>query len=166
MRILKTVVLSIAIVSITACFTKTGKSSASLKFKEISYGYCKGTNGYFIPSDISPSGRRHFSNTFEITHYSDIIPASMGYRFGVHFEIKSPIDTALSIERIWTFPKIISDHSGNKYEQVKRTLFINTNDPTYTTYFFEEEYEIVPGEWKLQMFHNNKLLYEKRFIIQ
>jgi Domain of unknown function (DUF3859) len=38
-------------------------------------------------------------------------------------------------------------------------------DNTYNDYGFGEKWQMVPGEWRLQLFHNGKKLAEKSFYI-
>jgi hypothetical protein len=114
----------------------------------------------------SPSSKRAFSDNFRIVEQSDTVPARLGQKFGVIFQMDSDIDQLLEVEQVWIFPSPIRLADGREYKEVRYKISKPTNEPTYSLYELESQYELVKGEWMYQMFYQEKKIFEKKFLLK
>ena len=128
------------------------------KFKQLSYGHYK----YDKDSD---SGVKLIKKTNKI-------PAEeLEELFGVEVSLVSKTyDRGIVIDGIAVkciFPKTIVDSEGNKFKEITKTYMVPANIPQfYSIYDFDEEFDIVKGEWILQMFYKNKKVLEQKFLVK
>jgi hypothetical protein len=138
----------------------------SLEVKELDsgMGYSRTIHREHMPE--SPSSKRAFSDNFRIVEQSDTVPARLGQKFGVIFQMDSDIDQLLEVEQVWIFPSPIRLADGREYKEVRYKISKPTNEPTYSLYELESQYELVKGEWMYQMFYQEKKIFEKKFLLK
>jgi hypothetical protein len=96
---------------------------------------------------------------------TDKIAATVGTRFGFEYVIQgSPAGDKVDIRVKYLHPAMTNPVSGKKYESqdivtAQRTI----GSPELIGYVFDEAWEIVPGEWTIQLFDGDKKLAEKTF---
>jgi len=101
----------------------------------------------------STSGRLTTSDP-EIVCQTDKIPMKLGVTFGIHYKIvgldKTLIDIPVTVE---THHPTISGYDGKSTEidvwQSKTSHFENGGHIGGAMFFFEAEYELVEGDWKI-----------------
>jgi Tol biopolymer transport system component len=95
------------------------------------------------------------------------IPALLGTRFGFRYTINGyPNGEKIDITFKMISPVIkrpVDNKEFSVQEVVLKNRIIGYN--TYSDYVFEEAWEMVPGEWRLQLFYNGKKLAEKTFYV-
>jgi hypothetical protein len=97
------------------------------------------------------------------------VTAKVGTAFGVEFRVVGqPNNAKVKLRTVWQIPApgITNPESGNVYRQ-------NTVDFTATTgtiavrgYRFDKAWEVVPGQWTLQIWQGDRKLLERSFTIQ
>jgi hypothetical protein len=154
---------------IFCCFSK-GKTAQPAAFKidvkELSYGICKTKQIETENSENSPTGHHIISEGFNLVKRTDTIPGELGLVFGIEFILSTKETTSIDIEKAWIFPSEMKDEKGKSFKEVRYSLELNTNEITFSTYKFENQYEIVKGEWTYQMSYKGKKIYEKKFYIR
>lgn len=113
----------------------------------------------------SPTGIRSYVSDVVLSYETDTIYGELGIHFGMEYMFKTLIDTTLKIKKVWIFPNKMINNSGKEFYQIQRDQIIKTNYIYYTGYSFEDYYEIIPGKWILRLYSNDKLLYEKVFVV-
>jgi hypothetical protein len=163
-RVSRTFFLSLLL---CACAERTKQvKPISLEVKELDsgIGYSRTIHKEHMPE--SPSSQRAFSDDFQIVEQSDTVPARLEQKFGVIFQMNSDIDQLLEVEQVWIFPSPIRLADGREYKEVRYEISKPTNEPTYSFYELESQYELVKGEWIYQMFYQEKKIFEKKFLLK
>jgi hypothetical protein len=126
---------------------------------------------YTAPTNQSPAqpgaagGPRLDSAKITFTQVTDQIPASLGVHFGVEFLLTGPA-LAYELKIITRFPRPMA----NPATGVFRTSAIvgarvNPGAPSMFGYTFDQVWEMLPGEWTIQVFSGETLLLEKKFTV-
>ncbi len=138
----------------------------SLEVKELDSGIGYSRTLYKEHMPESPSSKRAFSYDFWIVDQSDTLPALLGQKFGVIYEIDSEVGRPVDVEQVWIFPSPIRLSDGREYKEVRYMISKPTNSPTYSLYELETTHELVKGEWIYQMFYQGRKIFEKRFVLE
>ena len=138
----------------------------NLQVQELKSGMSESRTVYKKEMTDSPSGLQSFSDHFRVVKQTDSIPARLGQKFGVIFQMNSNVDDFLEVEQVWIFPSPIRFADGKEFKEVRYNIEKPTNEPTFSFYELENEYEVVKGEWIYQMFYKGKKIFEKKFYLE
>ena len=96
------------------------------------------------------------------------IPGVLGTKFGLQYRINStPKGAMFEVSSIIIFPPGgLVNKQGKVFEQASETFEVPVGEQLFYGFGFDEEWEIVPGEWKIQIWHNNARMIERKFNIQ
>jgi hypothetical protein len=85
--------------------------------------------------------------------------------FGVVYIVnaKDTVDIDVVIE--WIYPEKITNTNGEKFKSIKYSTRRPTNIPSASSYSLDEPYEMVKGEWKMNIYIENKRVCSKTFIL-
>ncbi len=161
---MKTTILFLFIILIVGCSSPS--SYEDIKVIEYKYGICESNKVISMDSKESPSGIYGISSDLKLKKQCDTIPAEVGIKFGVMYEVSSKINQELFVDKVWTFPQEITNDKGKTFSEITVRSEVKTNKKFYTVYFFEKPYEVKKGEWKFEIFHEGKKLYEKKFFVR
>jgi hypothetical protein len=141
------------------------KSYGSLEFKELDHGLAKVKEGITEKDKNTPTGSHGWLEDFEIVNKSDSIQILPKANFGVVYIVnaKDTVDIEVVIE--WIFPEKITNDKGKKFKSVKYTTKRPTNTPSASSYSLDEPYEMVKGDWKMNIYIENKLVCSKVFVL-
>jgi hypothetical protein len=114
----------------------------------------------------SPSGSRILSNGLTILKQTDHIPGKLGVNFGTLYIMKANVTKNIPVEEVWIFPSSMKDDNGKEFRMLRYTIEKPTNQETYSTYSFEQKYEIVKGKWIYQMFYHGVKIFERKFYVE
>jgi len=96
------------------------------------------------------------------------IPAIIGTKFGFIYEIQGePKRKNIKVKNITIFPAegLIDPKNNKKFAQSIFQNELKMNERHYRGYQFDEEWELVPGEWVFQIWYDDIKLVEKKFIV-
>lgn len=104
------------------------------------------------------------------TFYSDEtrVPAQLGIRFGFQYRlIGSPPGREARLRGVWHIPApgITNPVNGNTYRESARDFTALIGDTQIHGYGFDQPWEIVEGEWILEIWHNERLLASRSFVV-
>ncbi len=102
--------------------------------------------------------------------YSDEsrVPAQLGVRFGFQYRlIGSPQGREARLRGVWRIPDpgITNPVNGNTYRESARDFTALIGDTQIHGYGFDQPWEIVEGEWILEVWHNERLLASRSFMV-
>lgn len=104
--------------------------------------------------------RRRF---LEETHE---IPAVLGTRFGVTFKLTSkPPRSNVRLDVVMNTPPITNPHTGETFSTSKYSRTFPTNRRRTVDYGFDQDWELAPGTWTLQLIHGEKIIFETNFLV-
>lgn len=142
------------------------KDSANFVLKELRYGRVKAERVASIVNSNSPTGTSGVMRNYIYTEITDTIPAKLNVNFGVELIMESKQDFLIvPLTVVWKFPSQITNLSNKSFHQVSRTSNVYTNRILNYSYKFDQDYEVKPGIWELEIYHNNKLLYSRQFYL-
>lgn len=149
-------------------FSQTAVNSklyGALEFKELDYGLAKVKDGTTEKLNNSPTGSHGWLEDFEIINKTDSIQALPKANFGVVYIVnaKDTVDIDVVIE--WVYPAKITNEKGEKFKSIKYTTKRPTNIPSASSYSLDEPYEIVKGDWKMNIYIENKRVCSKTFVL-
>ncbi len=94
------------------------------------------------------------------------IEASPGIRFGIRFKLAGePYGEVVSCTTRVIHPKLTNPRTGRTTEIDEWQDRTRIGYITYTGYRFDSPWELVPGEWKIQVLHGATVVAEKAFQI-
>lgn len=101
----------------------------------------------------------------QLIRETTVIPAKKGVNFGVAYSFRNAsILTPISSRVVWRFPSsglLNPRHKTPTYEYIHTT--VSRGGLNSQTYAFDEDWEIVPGIWTLELWHGEKRLYHQEF---
>jgi hypothetical protein len=112
---------------------------------------------------VSPTGPVSNRKNFHLVEATKEIPAKRGVEFGVIYTLKTYLGTGTTPVRVvFTYPE-----AGLRNPRTGKTSFSNENTfakkydaEQMESYTFEEDWELVPGKWLIQVFDRQKKLAE------
>ena len=96
------------------------------------------------------------------------IPGSLGVCFGFHYYLHgNPPGGEIPLTTRITFPTpgMKNPATGQVYSQNEYTLQRNIGQKYTVGYGFDHEWEIIEGKWTIQLWHRDRKLAEKEFMI-
>ena len=162
MRKLLTHILTLLFVSNSFGQTQTQK----FIFLEKDYGIYKSKvlrkDTIFETTSIEHSG---LGDILQIKK-TDIITAKLGTEFGVEYLLESQLNDTISLDIEWIYPNAIIDPIDNKkIKSIKYGIALPTNFKNNSNYILEKEFEVVKGNWQLKIYYNDKVIYNRKFIL-
>ena len=119
--------------------------------------------------DSNPDGKvRVFQNIIN-TEKTWNIPAKLKTSFGLKYKIAgAPLDCETEIKRVTLYPEpgLKNPQTGSSINSLEKKLKLKVGQSYALGFIFNEPWEMVKGEWKYQLWHNNHLLAEKTFYVE
>ncbi|MBI5772403.1 MAG: DUF3859 domain-containing protein [Verrucomicrobia bacterium] len=139
-------------VSVTgADVTEVGLYSARVVKKTAEPGVATGTNEWL--------------ETFTLVQATTNVPARIGTRFGFRYTIHgTPSNAPVVLKMVGEHPPYKNPKTG-KTETRDEYELQSWAGQTYTSYMFEEEWELIPGKFKFEIWHKGKKLCEQSFTV-
>jgi hypothetical protein len=165
---MKTILTLLSLFVIQISFSQTtvnSKSYGDLEFKELDYGLAKVKGRTVEELKSSPTGTHGWLDDFEIVDKSLSIQALPKANFGVVYIVnaKDTVDIDVVIE--WIYPKKIKNEKGETFKSIKYTTKRPTNIPSASSYSLDEPYEMVKGNWTMNIYIENKQVCSKTFVL-
>ena len=104
---------------------------------------------------------------YHFTRFTNEIPAALGKDFGVQYVVNTaPKGGEFRVTHVIKFPEGgLVQPNGRVYTEERENLKIRIGMPTLHGYGFDESWEMVPGEWVFEVWHDNARLLHKSFTI-
>lgn len=136
-----------------------------LTIKEFDHGLAKVENGKTDTLSSSPSGTHNWLEDFKIISVTDSIQAQPKANFGSVYIInaKESVDIDVVIE--WIYPKEVTNAKGKKFKSFTYGTKRPTNTVTASSYSLDEPYELVKGNWQLNVYIEKQQVLGRTFIV-
>ncbi len=145
--------------------TVNSKSYGTLEFKELDFGLAKVKGGTTEQLSNSPTGAHGWLEDFEIINKSDSIQVLPKANFGVVYIVNSRDTVDIDVVIEWIYPEKITNDKGEKFRSIKYTTKRPTNIPSASSYSLDEPYEMVKGDWKMNIYIENKRVCSRTFVL-
>jgi dipeptidyl aminopeptidase/acylaminoacyl peptidase len=133
---------------------------AVASFLQSIYGY---TSYEAIEFETVESGH-YDKQSSKVNKQSAIYEIDTDNLIGAVVEIKEDNDRTHIVKRRWTHPTITEPVSQKKNSTTETLIKIQSNTKTKMRFHFLNDYEIVPGEWKLELLSlDDKVLYTQTY---
>jgi hypothetical protein len=165
MKVISTLLTLIIFQTAFSQTTVTSKLYGALEFKELDHGLAKVKDGTTEALSNSPTGNHGWLEDFEIINQTDSVRILPKANFGVVYIVgaKDTVDIDVVIE--WIYPEKITNDKGEKFKTVKYTTKRPTNIPSASSYSLDEPYEMVKGNWKMNIYIENKRVCSRTFFL-
>ena len=115
-----------------------------------------------------PSGRRTFSSEFRLIAEGKTVPATLGTRFGIAFQVDgTPTGTTIKLTRTIIFPGdgILSLDRKKMIKSFSGTIDAILGNRQVAGYILEVPSELKPGPWKIELYYGSRMLAEETFFL-
>lgn len=96
------------------------------------------------------------------------VPAQVGIRFGVRFRvIGTPEKALVRLRTIWRLPGagLREPSSGRVYRESDEDFTTPIGEPRLRGYGFDNDWELVPGDWAIEIWHEQRRLLTHTFTV-
>lgn len=119
-----------------------------------------------LSSHDSPTGWVTIQKNVRLLSKTDVVPATLGIKFGFRYEIKGELDGKhVVILRKFKYPGLADRKSGKVFHETKLVQHGKVGHPSYIGYVFEQEWELVPGRWSFEISRDGNKLAERSFTV-
>lgn len=161
---MKTIITSL----ILLCLTSWNAQSADLEISAtqiVGYGVFEAASVRRDRSISSSAIGRDDVRGVQFIEYTSDIPAVLGKNFGFQYIINSqPAGSKVDVTHVIKFPSPgLVRPGGQVFEVSREERTARLGHETLHGYGFDVEWEIVPGEWTFEVWHNDALIVRKSF---
>ena len=161
---MKTLIVASVLVGIAGCAQVNRPKSVEL----LSFGiFGKVSPQSNLPDSGTVSESRPAAAQAVLLESTTNIPAQIGTSFGVRVRYHGRTPGAVvNCTAKCVHPKLTDPSSGRTSEVEEWDASSVSGAEEYIGYTLDKAWELVPGEWKLQVWVGSKLMVEKAFILQ
>jgi hypothetical protein len=141
------------------------KTNGLLEFIELNHGIAQVVDGKVEKLKNSPTGTHGWLEDFQITNVTDSIQVLPKANFGVVYVVKSKDTVNINIDIEWIYPEKIKNEKGEKFKSIRYTTKRPTNIPSASSYSLDAPYEMVKGNWTMNIYIENKSVCTKNFFL-
>ena len=145
--------------------TVKSKKNGMLEFVELDHGLAQVVKGTVEKQDNSPTGTHGWLKDFVITKVTDSIRLVPKANFGVVYLIKAKDTVDIEVVIEWIYPDKITNEKGEKFKSIKYSTTRPTNIPSASSYSLDAPYEMVKGNWEMNIYLEKKKVYTKTFFL-
>ena len=146
-----------------------GKVSAQqnnlpFKFSETNYGYYRSVTVETEQMPGSPSGDHKVVTNQVLIKQTARIPAKIGSDFGINYKLSGNKKDTVQLEIEWVFPQEMVNPAQNiKYKSIRYPIDLPCDAANGSTYSLDNDFEVIKGDWLLNVYYNNQIIYIKKF---
>jgi hypothetical protein len=141
------------------------KKYGTLEFVELDHGLAKVEGRKNEALTRSPTGNRGLLDDFQIVNVTDSIQVEEKANFGTVYMVKATDTVDIEVVIEWIYPKKIKNEKGEQFKKIKYSTVRPTNTPTASSYSLDAPYEMVKGEWTMNIYLEDKKVYTRTFIL-
>jgi len=96
------------------------------------------------------------------------VPARQGAEFGVAYAVHGvPDGTKVKLRQVARYPAPGRRPPGGKLQKTEEAdMECEAGDTCFTSYAVEGRDEIIPGEWRLELYYRGRKVMEQRFVMR
>ena len=151
-------------------FSQTRAAAADVRVDRIDVvgkGIYRVETGAVTKDPSAPTGEIKLPDSYTIVEPTDTIPARVGTEFGIAYRIVgAPEGAEVKLQFVNTYPSPgIVDPADKKpilSDKFERTKKVGVN---YLGYGFENDWELVPGTWTMEIWYDGHKLVDESFTV-
>lgn len=141
------------------------KTNGALEFIELDYGIASVVEGTTDIIAKTPTGSHGWLKDLVITKVTDSIQLVPKANFGVVYMVKAKDTVDINVVIEWIYPEKITNEKGETFRSIKYTTRRPTNIPSASSYSLDAPYEMVKGDWQLNIYIENKKVCSHKFFL-
>jgi len=104
----------------------------------------------------------------ELPEKSDHVPARKGAEFGVAYSVYGvPEGTKVKLHQVARYPAPGRRPAGGKLQKTEEAdQECEAGETCFTSYAIETKDELIPGEWRLELYYRGRKVMEQRFVMR
>jgi hypothetical protein len=121
-----------------------------------------------IPAPESPTGTRDVLSNIRLQQVTTIIPALVGMKFGIRYRVVgSPRGAIVSLKHVNRYPRqgLTNPAKGKTFSMSEYYSDAIVGEDRYRGYTLEFDWEVEPGPWTMEVWHEGRRLVEKTFMV-
>jgi hypothetical protein len=142
-------------------------SGRRLQYERLSSGIYDVTAGETEPLAHTASATFKMVSDFRLIEQTDVIAARPGLTFGVSFMLSGG-DACEEITMSWITrfpPGGVVTPDGDVFEMDRSACDVPIGKAAFLCYSFDHPWEMVPGVWHLELWHEDQLIADNAFTI-
>lgn len=133
----------------------------------LAYGEFKATSLTTKDAENTSLGKMTVLKDIELVKQSNIIDADTGTQFGVKYFVKgSPKGTNVALSVRLLHPATSNPDRKNSSTSETWVANAKVGSANYSGWIFEYAWELVPGDWTLQLYYKDQKMLEKKFLVR
>jgi len=143
-------------------------ASDAIKIDIIEYGIYSSEIIGTIYAPLTTSGKYNVVKNVKLIKKTDKIPATKGTKFGLFYRIHGePEGDEVYITEIVKFPSpgYRDPKTGKLFRQSEFSGIKKIGTKNFVAGVFSEDWDLFPGTWAIQLWHNNQKVAEKSFLV-
>jgi hypothetical protein len=162
---MKKVVMTLIVIHISfLCINCTKPQITKFEIKD--YGIISSEHVEQKYSTSNPPYKENISSNPKVIKRTTDIPTILGLSFGYIYVIKGePKGKLVPITLAYRVPELNNPETGKVYSTFELKFDRKIGSEYHTAYKFDEEWELVPGKWSIELFYRGKKVQEKTFNI-
>ena len=131
--------------------------------KLVDFGTYEVRRGNSLTADTVAGGFVEVTDE-KLIERTDQVVATLGVNFGFRYTISGPADSANVTIKI-LHPRPLRDATGKEFATSEWTQWLPVNQVIWNGWLFENDWEIEPGTWVIQIWVDGQLQLERAFAI-
>ena len=133
----------------------------------LEYGEFKAYSVKRKDAENTSIGKMTILKEIELLKQNNTIDSSIGTQFGMKFFVKgSPKGASIPLSVRVLHPKTTNPDTQQTSTIDEWIANAKIGSANYSGWIFEYNWEVVPGEWTIQLLYNGKKLTEKKYTVQ
>jgi hypothetical protein len=145
--------------------TVASKTNGLLEFVELDHGLAEVVPGIIEKLKNSPTGTHGWLEDFAIIKVTDSIQVLPKANFGVVYMVKAKDTVDINVVIEWIFPEKMINEKGEKFKSIKYSTKRPTNIPSASSYSLDAPYEMIKGNWEMNIYIEKKKVYSHTFLL-
>jgi hypothetical protein len=121
-----------------------------------------------VPAPRGATGETTLVRNIRLEQATTTVPALLGMKFGLRLKVVgSPPGATVDLRTVFRLPTrgITNPRTGRTYFSTEFDMGATIGDVTYRGYQFDYDWEVEPGPWVLEVWHDGRKLAEKTFMV-
>jgi hypothetical protein len=161
---MKPIILILALSTLlSSAIAQDGVSVTGADITEVGIYTARVVKTFAVPGVAT--GTNEGLDSFTLVQATTNVPARIGTRFGFRYTIRgTPSNAPIVLKMVGEHPPYQNPGTGKTQTRDEYELQ-SWIGQTYTSYLFEEKWELIPGKFKFEVWHGDKKLCEQSFMV-